>query len=83
MLVLCSFMSMTLHLSSLASQSLHLMLITVHNNHAIHTPHNTVAGVPADERRISLSSIRAPRLGNAQRGQKDAPWAWEAKEWLR
>lgn len=35
------------------------------------------------ERRVSLSSLRAPRLGNARRGEADAPYAWEAKEFLR
>jgi staphylococcal nuclease domain-containing protein 1 len=41
------------------------------------------AGVAADERRVSLASIRAPRMGNARREEKDQPWAWEAKDWLR
>lgn len=35
------------------------------------------------ERRVNLSSIRAPRLGNERRGQKADPWAVEAKEFLR
>ncbi len=41
------------------------------------------AGIAADERRVSLASLRAPRLGNPRRDEKDAPWAFEAKEWLR
>lgn len=41
------------------------------------------AGVAPDERRVSLSSLKAPRLGNPRREEKDAPWAWEAKEHLR
>jgi staphylococcal nuclease domain-containing protein 1 len=35
------------------------------------------------ERRVNLSSIRAPRMGNERRGQKSEPWAVEAKEFLR
>ena len=35
------------------------------------------------ERRVNLSSIRAPRLGNERRGQRPEPWAVEAKEFLR
>lgn len=35
------------------------------------------------ERRICLSSVRAPRLGNSRRGEKDAPFANDAKEYLR
>ena len=35
------------------------------------------------ERRVTLSSIRAPRLGNERRGIKPEPWAHEAKEFLR
>lgn len=35
------------------------------------------------ERRVALSSIRAPRVGNPRRGVEDEPWAVEAKEALR
>mmetsp|Transcript_31827 Transcript_31827/g.38496 ORF Transcript_31827/g.38496 Transcript_31827/m.38496 type:complete len:905 (-) Transcript_31827:461-3175(-) len=35
------------------------------------------------ERRICLSSIRAPRLGNPRREQKGQPYAAEAKEFIR
>lgn len=35
------------------------------------------------ERRLALSSIRAPRVGNPRRGVEDEPWAVEAKEALR
>lgn len=35
------------------------------------------------ERRVNLSSIRAPRLGNERRGTKPEPYANEAKEFLR
>ena len=35
------------------------------------------------ERRVNLSSVRAPRLGNERRGQRPEPWAVEAKEFLR
>lgn len=49
-------------------------------------PRAPAAGAPVgvpDERRVSLSSIRAPRMGNVRRQEKDAPYAAEAKEWLR
>ncbi|CAN0573327.1 unnamed protein product, partial [Ectocarpus sp. 12 AP-2014] len=35
------------------------------------------------ERRLALSSIRAPRMGNPRRGVEDEPWAVESKEALR
>ncbi|CEG35517.1 staphylococcal nuclease domain-containing protein 1-like isoform x1 [Plasmopara halstedii] len=35
------------------------------------------------EKRIYLSSLRAPRLGNARRGEMNAPYAIEAKEFIR
>jgi staphylococcal nuclease domain-containing protein 1 len=35
------------------------------------------------EIRVGLASVRAPRLGNARRGEKDAPYAMEAREYLR
>ncbi|CAI5724755.1 unnamed protein product [Peronospora farinosa] len=42
------------------------------------------AATPAEqEKRIYLSSLRAPRLGNARRGESGAPYAAEAKEFLR
>ncbi|TDH69496.1 hypothetical protein CCR75_002259 [Bremia lactucae] len=37
----------------------------------------------AQEKRIYLSSLRAPRLGNARRNEPNAPYANEAKEYLR
>jgi endonuclease YncB( thermonuclease family) len=40
-------------------------------------------GSPAAERRINLSSIRAPKVGNPRRDEKPAPHAREAKEFLR
>jgi len=38
------------------------------------------AGLP-EERRLSLSSVRAPLMG--RRDEKEAPFAWDAKDWLR
>ena len=35
------------------------------------------------ERRVTMSSIRAPKMGNERRGIKPEPWAHEAKEFLR
>eukprot|EP00968_Pinguiococcus_pyrenoidosus_P020470 scaffold2405_cov211-Pinguiococcus_pyrenoidosus.AAC.4 len=35
------------------------------------------------EERVSLSSLRAPRLGNRRAGSPDEPWSVEAKEALR
>lgn len=35
------------------------------------------------ERRFCLSSVRAPRIGNARKEEKPAPYALEAKEFLR
>mmetsp|Transcript_574 Transcript_574/g.1819 ORF Transcript_574/g.1819 Transcript_574/m.1819 type:complete len:876 (+) Transcript_574:412-3039(+) len=42
-----------------------------------------VLGPDGVERRVSLSSIRAPRMGNARREMKAEPYALEAKEFLR
>lgn len=43
-----------------------------------------VQGDPVgQERRLALSSIRAPRVGNPRRNVEDEPWAVEAKEALR
>jgi len=36
-----------------------------------------------EEKRVSLSSIRAPKVGNARRNQPDDPYAVEAKDFLR
>lgn len=36
-----------------------------------------------EEKRIYLSSLRAPRVGNARRNEPNAPYALEAKEYLR
>ncbi|XP_071731814.1 ribonuclease TUDOR 2-like [Rutidosis leptorrhynchoides] len=40
-------------------------------------------GSPAAERRVNLSSIRCPKLGNPRRDEKPAPYAREARELLR
>lgn len=40
-------------------------------------------GTPEAERRVNLSSIRAPRIGNPRRDEKPTPYAREAKEFLR
>ncbi|XP_031105136.1 ribonuclease TUDOR 1 [Ipomoea triloba] len=40
-------------------------------------------GDPSAERRVNLSSIRAPKMGNPRRDEKPAPYAKEAKEFLR
>ncbi|XP_052175599.1 ribonuclease TUDOR 1-like [Diospyros lotus] len=42
-------------------------------------PHNS----PLAERRVNLSSIRCPRMGNPRKDEKPAPYAREAKELLR
>ncbi|KAM7273402.1 hypothetical protein ACFE04_028066 [Oxalis oulophora] len=40
-------------------------------------------GSPLAERRVNLSSIRCPKMGNPRRNEKPAPYAREAKEFLR
>ncbi|XP_059645186.1 ribonuclease TUDOR 1-like [Cornus florida] len=40
-------------------------------------------GSPLAERRVNLSSIRCPKMGNPRRDEKPAPYAREAKELLR
>lgn len=40
-------------------------------------------GSPQAERRVNLSSIRCPKLGNPRREEKPAPYAREARELLR
>ncbi|XP_059644882.1 ribonuclease TUDOR 1-like [Cornus florida] len=40
-------------------------------------------GSPLAERRVNLSSIRCPKMGNPRREGKSAPYAREAKEFLR
>ncbi|XP_059291594.1 ribonuclease TUDOR 1 [Lycium ferocissimum] len=40
-------------------------------------------GDPSAERRVNLSSIRTPKMGNPRRDEKPAPYAREAKEFLR
>ncbi|KAK7316871.1 hypothetical protein RJT34_00642 [Clitoria ternatea] len=40
-------------------------------------------GTPLAERRVNLSSIRCPKMGNPRRDEKPAPYAREAKEFLR
>jgi staphylococcal nuclease domain-containing protein 1 len=40
-------------------------------------------GSPSAERRVNLSSIRAPKLGNPRRDEKPQKFAREAKEFLR
>lgn len=44
-----------------------------------------VVFVPAtkEEKRVYLSSLRAPRIGNARRNEPNAPFALDAKEFLR
>ena len=55
--------------------------------HQVHSGDQISVAVPGDpvgqERRVALSSIRAPRVGNPRRGVEDEPWAVEAKEALR
>ena len=56
-------------------------------SHQVHSGDQISVAVPGDpvgqERRLALSSIRAPRVGNPRRGVEDEPWAVEAKEALR
>ncbi|KAJ4959753.1 hypothetical protein NE237_019663 [Protea cynaroides] len=40
-------------------------------------------GSPLAERRVNLSSIRCPKMGNPRRDEKPAPYAREVKEFLR
>ncbi|KAF9607540.1 hypothetical protein IFM89_036902 [Coptis chinensis] len=40
-------------------------------------------GSPLAERRVNLSSIRSPKMGNPRRDEKPAPYAREAREFLR
>lgn len=40
-------------------------------------------GSPLAERRVNLSSIRCPKIGNPRREEKPAPYAREAREFLR
>uniref|UniRef100_A0A5B7AQR1 Ribonuclease n=1 Tax=Davidia involucrata TaxID=16924 RepID=A0A5B7AQR1_DAVIN len=40
-------------------------------------------GSPLAERRVNLSSIRCPKIGNPRRDEKPAPYAREAKDFLR
>ncbi|KAI7979273.1 Ribonuclease TUDOR 1 [Camellia lanceoleosa] len=40
-------------------------------------------GSPLAERRVNLSSIRCPKMGNPRRDEKPAPYAREAKDLLR
>ncbi|KAK4488915.1 hypothetical protein RD792_004705, partial [Penstemon davidsonii] len=40
-------------------------------------------GDPSAERRVNLSSIRGPKMGNPRRDQKPDPYARDAKEFLR
>ncbi|KAG9447344.1 hypothetical protein H6P81_013472 [Aristolochia fimbriata] len=40
-------------------------------------------GIPAAERRVNLSSIRSPKMGNPRRDEKPAPFARDAREFLR
>ncbi|CAL9178588.1 unnamed protein product [Musa hybrid cultivar] len=40
-------------------------------------------GSPLAERRVNLSSIRAPKMGNPRRDEKPVPYAREAREFLR
>lgn len=60
------------------------LVVEVHSGDQI-----TVAVPPASgatvgqERRLALSSVRAPRMGNPRRGVDDEPWALESKDALR
>lgn len=57
------------------------VVVEVHSGDQISV---TVPGGPVgQERRLALSSIRAPRVGNPRRGVEDEPWAVESKEALR
>lgn len=40
-------------------------------------------GSPLAERRVNLSSIRCPKIGNPRRDERPAPYAREAREFLR
>ncbi|KAG2678373.1 hypothetical protein I3843_11G000400 [Carya illinoinensis] len=40
-------------------------------------------GSPLAERRVNLSSIRCPKMGNPRRDEKPAPYAREARDFLR
>eukprot|EP01018_Ginkgo_biloba_P017900 Gb_32409 [translate_table: standard] len=40
-------------------------------------------GSPLAERRVNLSSIRSPKMGNPRKDERPAPYAREAKEFLR
>ncbi|XP_044493022.1 ribonuclease TUDOR 1-like [Mangifera indica] len=40
-------------------------------------------GSPLAERRVNLSSIRCPKIGNPRKDEKPAPYAKEAREFLR
>ncbi|KAF5476474.1 hypothetical protein F2P56_003226 [Juglans regia] len=40
-------------------------------------------GSPVAERRVNLSSIRCPKMGNPRRDEKPAPYAREARDFLR
>ncbi|KAJ0051795.1 hypothetical protein Pint_01311 [Pistacia integerrima] len=40
-------------------------------------------GSPLAERRVNLSSIRCPKIGNPRRDEKPAPYAKEARDFLR
>mmetsp|Transcript_9984 Transcript_9984/g.28669 ORF Transcript_9984/g.28669 Transcript_9984/m.28669 type:complete len:953 (+) Transcript_9984:302-3160(+) len=42
-----------------------------------------VKGGPPPEKRITLSSLMAPRLGRRDGSSKDEPFAWQAREFLR
>jgi staphylococcal nuclease domain-containing protein 1 len=46
-------------------------------------PKNTLYSSDNDLVRVSLASVRAPRLGNERAGRSDEPYAYEAKERLR
>ncbi|KXZ48282.1 hypothetical protein GPECTOR_29g59 [Gonium pectorale] len=44
---------------------------------------NTKGPGPAPEKRITLSSLIAPKLGKRDGSAKDEPFAWESREFLR
>jgi hypothetical protein len=40
-------------------------------------------GLPPPEKRLTLSSLVAPKLGKRDGTTKDEPFAWQSREWLR
>lgn len=62
----------------------HLQVVEVVSGDCIIVADDAVPyGSPLAERRVNLSSIRCPKMGNPRRDEKPAPYAREAKEFLR